>query len=82
MNLRFPILNWTSETAVVKQSTAYLFSLLSGFLLIVIPIGIAVLLNPLGQTLSLGITAIFLLLLTLLCYRYLITNGAKQFLQL
>jgi ABC-2 type transport system permease protein len=82
MNLRFPMLNWTSETAVVKQSTASLFSLLSGFLLIVIPIGIAVLLNPLGQTLSLGITAIFLLLLTLLCYRYLITNGAKQFLQL
>ncbi|WMJ24413.1 hypothetical protein RBG61_07035 [Paludicola sp. MB14-C6] len=79
VNLHLPLLDWKSEVTVIKQSSSVLVSLIVGFLILAAPIGIAVYLYPYGSIMTFGIISLLLVLITILCYRYLMTKGVKQF---
>jgi ABC-2 type transport system permease protein len=79
VNLKLPNLEWTSEVTVVKQSAAVLVSMLIGFISLVIPFGISLLLSHVnGNLILLGIGIIIMAVCSVM-YRYIQTNGEQLF---
>ncbi|MGF7046780.1 ABC-2 type transport system permease protein [Paenibacillus sp. DS2015] len=79
VNLRLPKMEWTSEVLVVKQSAAVLVSMLIGFISLVIPLGISLLLSQVnGSLILLGIGMIMIAVCGLM-YRYIQTKGEQLF---
>ncbi|MNI62971.1 hypothetical protein D3C73_1183130 [compost metagenome] len=79
VNLKLPKLEWTSEVQVVKQSAAVLVAMLLGFVSLVIPVALTLLLSSVnGQIVMLAIG----LILIGLCagmYRYVKVKGEALF---
>jgi ABC-2 type transport system permease protein len=77
VNLRFPNLDWITETVVVKQSAAMLITIFSGMALV----GLQVLLiATVGSVI--GAYAIYLFAIGILClfiFRSLMTDGVRRF---
>ncbi|OPA79132.1 hypothetical protein BVG16_08520 [Paenibacillus selenitireducens] len=79
VNIKLPNLEWTSEVTVVKQSAAVLVSMLIGFISLVIPFGISLLLSHVnGNLILLGIGIIIMAVCSVM-YRYIQTNGEQLF---
>lgn len=78
LNLKFPLLDWTNETVVIKQSAASMLTSFSGMLLGVIPLLFLIVFQVPIQWLFAG-TALIMGLLTLLLWRVLMTWGIKRF---
>uniref|UniRef100_UPI003F656E6A hypothetical protein n=1 Tax=Paenibacillus sp. FA6 TaxID=3413029 RepID=UPI003F656E6A len=79
VNLKLPKLEWTSEVTVIKQSAAVLVSMLLGFISLVIPLGIFLLLSPVnGNLILLGIGIVMLVLCGVM-YRYIRIHGERLF---
>ncbi|MBO5197707.1 MAG: hypothetical protein J6B85_04195 [Lachnospiraceae bacterium] len=81
-NLRFPVLDWKSETVVVKQSAASMCGILVGMVGGIIPVGLVIAMpgvNP--YQLYLGVLA-GLILAIVLIWKYLLGKGVKRWEQL
>ncbi len=80
INLRFPNLNWTSETVVVKQSAATMMTLFSSFLIIGIQVLLLLVIKDflISYLLYLGMMILGIVLL----YRILLSYGAKRYQEL
>ena len=79
VNLFFPKLDWSSETAVVKQSASSMISVFLGMGLIGVPVGLFFLLKPQNLTLFFLGVIVVLLLLNSLCLYLIKTIGIKRF---
>lgn len=79
VNLKLPKLEWTNEVSVVKQSASVLVAMLIGFISLLIPFGLSLLLSDLnGNLVLLGIG----LLIIVVCgamYRYIQSKGELLF---
>jgi len=79
INLHFPKLEWTTQTAAVKQSASVMLAIFTGFLSVIIPIVMLVALKPsdivVFQLLWLAVTV----LVDFGAYRYLSGTGAALF---
>ncbi|UQZ32668.1 hypothetical protein C2I18_03295 [Paenibacillus sp. PK3_47] len=82
VNLKLPKLEWTNEVQVVKQSAAVLVAMILGFISLLIPAGLSLLLSEVdGKVIMLGVAVI----MTGICagmYRYVKTKGEVLFLGL
>jgi ABC-2 type transport system permease protein len=80
VNLLFPKLDWTAEAAVIKQSMAVFVAMLSGILSILIPgIIIYALSAFVDMSLMVGMSTLFIAILTMIIYHYLNTKGIELF---
>ena len=82
INLYFPKLEWTTPVVVVKQSASALLATLTGFITIIIPIVLFVVVKPASSNLFLGIFSIFLLIIVALLVKVLKTTGVRKFKEL
>ena len=82
INLNLPKLEWTSEVSVVKQSMSVIMSIVIGFLSILIPVGLYLVLNVEDTLILIVITSIALTILSIIEYMYLNKEGKKKFNQL
>ncbi|SMF63785.1 ABC-2 type transport system permease protein [Paenibacillus uliginis N3/975] len=79
VNLKLPNLEWISEVTVIKQSASVLVSMLIGFISLVIPFAISLLLSHVnGNLISLGI-GIMMMVVCGVMYRYIQTKGEQLF---
>lgn len=78
INLKFPLLNWTNETVVIKQSTSSMITCFGGMILGIIPIILMYVFNPPIQ-LFIIIIAVIVILSDILLWNYLNKTGVKQF---
>lgn len=79
VNLKLPKLEWTNEVTVIKQSVSVLISMIIGFISILIPFGLSLLLSDLnGDLLLLGIGLIILVGCGAI-YRYIEAKGESLF---
>lgn len=82
VNLKLPKLDWTSEVAVIKQSAAVLVSMILGFISLVVPAALFMLLRSVnGNLILLG----YGILMAAVCagmYRYIQVSGERLFLRL
>jgi ABC-2 type transport system permease protein len=81
LNLKFPNFEWKNETAVIKQSVPSFLSVFS-FVIPLAPIGLYFWLPNLNVNLLVLGTALAILLLDYIIYKYLMTKGVKAFLYL
>ena len=77
LNLRFPNLNWTNETMVIKQSAASILSIFAG--MVVVAIQFALLNRMNSFILAYLLYIIFMLVLDFILYMVLMAWGKKQF---
>lgn len=76
VNLKLPKLEWTNEVTVVKQSASVLVTILLGFISLLIPFGLSLLLADLnGNLVLLGIGVLILVVCSAI-YRYIQSKGA------
>lgn len=79
VNLKLPNLEWISEVTVIKQSASVIVSMLIGFISLVIPIAISLLLSHVnGNLILLGIVIIIMAICSAM-YRYIQTKGEQMF---
>lgn len=78
LNLKFPLLNWTNETVVIKQSAASMLTSLGGMLCGIIPILLLTFFSIPAKWIFAG-TALVVGLLILLFWKLLTTWGIKRF---
>lgn len=82
INLYFPKLEWTTHVAVVKQSASVLLVTLIGFISIIIPIVLFVLIKPTSSNMFLGFFSIVLLICNIALIKLLNTTGVRKFKEL
>ena len=83
IGLKMPLLNWTNETAPIKESGAVMIALFGGWAVCVAFGGLYLLIGyRLGATAYLGIWLMVFVGLTLIFTRWLDTRGAKAFAEL
>ncbi|TCZ78402.1 hypothetical protein E0485_07820 [Paenibacillus albiflavus] len=79
INLKFPNLEWTSEVTAIKQSASVMITMLIGFISLVVPAALTILLsNVNGNLVLLGIGLIIIAVCAGM-YRYMKTNGERLF---
>ncbi|NOU80431.1 hypothetical protein GC101_16305 [Paenibacillus sp. LMG 31459] len=82
VNLKLPKLDWTSEVTAIKQSAAVLVSMILGFISLVVPAALFMLLRSVnGNLILLG----YGILMAAVCagmYRYIRISGERLFLRL
>lgn len=82
INLKFPLLNWTNETVVVKQSAASIITMFSGIIFSAIPIACLMLIEGINiELLYICVTAV-LIAASLFLQTYLNKRGKKLFMEL
>lgn len=69
VNIKMPLFNWESETVVVKQSGATAISMLCGFISVLIPVVIIILLKTVNQNILYGIIIAILALITFMVFQ-------------
>ncbi|MGG4343644.1 hypothetical protein [Paenibacillus lautus] len=79
VNLKFPKLEWTSEVTVIKQCASVYVSMLLGFVSIVIPIAILLLLSHVNVNLILSGIGVVMLVVCSVMYKYIATEGERLF---
>jgi len=79
VNLKFPNLEWTSEVTAIKQSASVIVAMLIGFISLVIPFALVLLLsNVNGNLILLGIGLIMIAVCSVI-FRYIRTKGEQLF---
>lgn len=79
VNLKLPKLEWTNEVSVVKQSASVLVAMLIGFISLLIPVGLSLLLADLnGNLILLGIGMLILVVCGAM-YQYIQSKGELLF---
>lgn len=78
-NLKLPKLEWTNEVTVIKQSASVLVSMLIGFITLLIPFGLTLLLSDLNGNLVLLGIGLILLVGCGAMYRYIQSQGDRLF---
>lgn len=68
MNLKFPVMNWENETAVVKQSMAVMLTMLINFIAYGIPIAVLIFATAINENVVRGAALIAVILMTLFLY--------------
>lgn len=80
INLLFPKLNWTAEAAVIKQSLAVFVTMLIGVLSILVPVIIIFALAAfVDMSLMVVIITLFIVIITIVIYKYVNTKGVERF---
>lgn len=79
INLKFPNINWKSETEVIKQGMSTLISALGGLLAVAVPGTIVIFNKGINANLLVAIIAVILAIVTMVLYRSLKKSGAKSF---
>jgi len=81
MNLLLPKLEWASEAVAVKQSASPMITMFAGFTLIIVAVLLYVFLffGTLTLPVYAGIVTLFLLLVSFILYRYIVTKGCRRF---
>lgn len=80
INLKIPILNWTSEIVPIKQSMSVIIALFGGWVIIIAFAGAYVLLQKYLSALAfLSLVCLMLSLIIIALLRWLFTKGAKIF---
>ena len=77
VNLRFPVLDWTTEIIVVKQSASTIIVLFAGMAAVALQFAALLLLGSMGQ--AYFIYLCLMLLIDFALYQSLMKNGAKRF---
>lgn len=79
INLYFPKLEWTTQTAVVKQSASVLLATLVGFIAMGIPVLLFIILKPANTNLFIGVFSGILLAVNIILTKLLCTTGVRKF---
>lgn len=79
INLMFPKLSWSTETTVIKQSAASMIAMLASFLVVGLPFVVLTISGMKNSFYVNGGTAVVVLLLSFVCYQYLLKGGSKRF---
>jgi ABC-2 type transport system permease protein len=79
VNLKLPKLEWTNEVSVVKQSASVLVAMLIGFISLLIPVGLSLLLADLNGNLVLLGIGLLILVVCGAMYRYIQSKGELLF---
>lgn len=79
INLQHPHIDWINEATVIKQSSAILLTLLSGFLGIAPPILAVIFIKAVSADIILLATIVLIFAVDIALYRYLNTKGVKLF---
>ena len=80
VNLKYPKLDYENSTEVVKQSASSFISVIIGMVLLIINITIIVnIIGVINATIILVVANIVYLVLDVILYLYLVSNGAKRF---
>lgn len=82
INLYFPKFEWTTHTAVVKQSASVLLTMLAGFVSAAIPVLLFIAFKPANIDLFLGTISIILLVINMILVKLLRTTGVRKFKEL
>ncbi len=78
-NLWFPRFDWISEMVVIKQGIASLISTLGGMAIMVPPVLLYLKMgSQMAPEIFLAICTVFYLILSLVCWIYLVTGGVKK----
>ena len=70
VNLKFPMLNWESETVVVKQSTAVIVAILVSFISFGVPIATLLVLPDINVNIMMCITTLMMCIITIVLYQW------------
>lgn len=85
-NLKYPKFDWTSDVQVVKQSASSMISMMGGMFFGIVCMGVIAAINILvpgvSNILLLGLSGLFMLIVTLLLILYLNKCGDKEFAKL
>lgn len=68
MNLKFPVMNWENETAVVKQSMSVMLTMLINLFAYGIPIAVLLFATAINENVVRGAVLIAVILMTLFLY--------------
>ena len=68
MNLKFPVMNWENETAVVKQSMAVMLSMLINFVADIIPIALLIFVKNINSNIVSAVSVTVIIFITILLY--------------
>lgn len=68
MNLKFPVMNWENETAVVKQSMSVMLTMLINLFAYGIPIAVLLFVTAINENVVRGAVLIAVILMTLFLY--------------
>lgn len=79
IGLKFPNFSWTSETQVIKQSVASMFSVFTGMIVSMLPIGLLILFKDVNPYMIYIAFSVILAIITYGLYQYLITKGKAIF---
>lgn len=79
INLLFPILNWTTEVVVIKQSIASVIAIFGGIVMVIIPIVLVFLVKSISSITIISISTIILGLICVILYELLDKKGSKLF---
>ncbi len=79
VNLYFPKLEWTTHTAVVKQSASVILSMVISFISIIIPAVLFILIKPAGVNGFLWILSVALAAADIIMIKILNTAGLRKF---
>ncbi len=79
INLHFPKLEWNTQVTAVKQSASVLIAIFSGFLYILIPVGIYAAVMPSNLILFQSLWFVVAVILNILAYTYLKGRGVALF---
>lgn len=79
INLLFPVLDWTSEVVVVKQSISAIIAVLVGEALAIIPAVLILFVKSVSATLILSVATILILAISLVLYILLQSKGVEIF---
>ena len=78
-NLRYPNLDWISETVAVKQSISVVLTMVVSFAAVCIPGVVIIFFNGLPTNLFFSLVAVLLILLSIILNRHLMTKGKETF---
>lgn len=82
VNLKFPLLNWTNETVVVKQSASAMITMFSGMIFSAVPIACLMLIEGINIELLYVCVIVVLIVVSLILQAYLNKRGRKLFVEL
>lgn len=81
-NLRHPILDWSDEAMAVKSGLSVLFTMLINMALAIAPMVAVMVLSMLDLWVTLAVWFVILAILNVILYSWLMTRGAKKFMEL
>ena len=68
MNLKFPVMNWENETAVVKQSIAVMLSMLINIVANILPVFLLIFAANINSNIIQAVSLTVIIFITILLY--------------